>query len=29
MNEIVQSMLERRSIRRYKPDPVPKEAWNK
>lgn len=26
MNEIVQSMLERRSIRRYKPDPVPKEA---
>ncbi len=26
MNEIIQSMLERRSIRRYKPDPVPKEA---
>lgn len=26
MNEIIQSMLERRSIKRYKPDPVPKEA---
>ena len=26
MNEIIQSMLERRSIKRYKSDPVPKEA---